>query len=193
MPRRRPHRRFRQCACLAPAAAILAVALAACGDNATEPGETAMRNDTMPADTMSTRGLTDNDVFRMAQGDSTWTWWKFSDAYLQRAGDSPHGDRIRVRYNTQAATQLDPLGRISTDVEFPDRSAIVKEVYSAGAPSGLLVMYKAVGDPHAGHNAWLWAEYDLDGTILHSIAENDGVCHNCHVVGLDHTRMNDTH
>lgn len=193
MPRRRHNGRSRHRARLAAAAASLAIALAACGDNATDPGENTMQDDTMTADTMPDRGLTDSDVFRLAQGDSSWTWWMFSDAYLHRAGDSPHGERIRVRYNPAAATQLDGLGRVKASPAFPDHTAIVKEVYSAGAPTRVVVMFKAVGDPHAGHNAWLWAEYDLDGTVLHSIAENDGVCHNCHVVGVDHTRMNDTH
>lgn len=191
--------RGRPVSALAVVAAALALAsvAAGCGDGSTSPdlsGAPPMQGDTMPADSMaSNQALTDEDVLALAQGDSTWTWWKFSDVLLDRAGNSPHGEKIRVRYNTQAATQLDAVGRVGPAASFPDRSAVVKEVHAGGAPVGLLVMYKAVGDPNAGHGAWLWAEYDRDGTVLHSIADNDSECHNCHVTGVDHMRMNDTH
>ncbi len=175
--------------------ALAGVALTmACGDT-TSPGSPDVPDDTTRTDTMamnSSLALTDADILTLSQFDSTWTWWEFSDSLLDRMGNSPHGDRIRVRYNPAAATQLDSTGRLVANPDFPDSSAVVKEVYSGGSLYGILVMYKAIDDPHAGHGSWLWLEYG-DGAVVHSVAQDNGYCHNCHVQGVDHMRMPDSH
>jgi len=135
--------------------------------------------------------LTDGDVLAKASYDSTWTWWEHTDTLLERASGSPHTSRIRVRYNTLAATQLDSAGRLVAEPQFPDSSAVVKEIYLNGSYYGVVVMYKAVGDEHAGHGSWLWFEF-AEGEVTHSVAQDDGVCHNCHVQGIDHMRMPDS-
>jgi hypothetical protein len=75
----------------------------------------------------------------------------------------------------------------------PDSSIIAKEIYANGRLAYLAVMLRAVGDPNAGHGDWLWGEYRADGGVIHSITQDDGACHNCHITGNDHTRMNDAH
>lgn len=147
----------------------------------------------MPPDSATMDALTDADIRRLAELDSTWTWWEFSDSLLVRAGNSPHSDRIRVRYNAHAATQLDSAGRVAAGANFPDSSAVVKEIFSGGASTGFLVMYKGIGDPNAGHGSWLWAEYGSNDQVVHSVAADGSTCHDCHVAGEDHMRMNDTH
>ena len=171
------------------ATTVAVLLLGACGDStAPNPGtlEDSTSTDSMP--TRSDPALTDADLRALAQLDASWTWWEHTDSLLARAGSSPHGDRIRVRYNAVAATQLDSLGRLVATPEFPDSSAVVKEVWADGARRGILVMHKAVDDPNAGHGSWLWFEY-ADGAVAHSVTADDGVCHNCHVTGVDHMRM----
>jgi hypothetical protein len=138
-------------------------------------------------------GLTDAHVFSMALPDSTWVWYKSSPDTLSPVSDSPHAQQLRTRYNTEAATQLDAQGKVKREAVFPDSSIIVKEIYANGLLARLAVMLKKVGDPSAGHGDWLWGEYNVGGSVAHSITTDDGVCHNCHVRGEDHTRMNDAH
>jgi hypothetical protein len=188
MPTAKPRQPYlTRFACLA---VLLSIA-AGCGDATSPPPEGG--GNPMPPDTTSMNALTDADIRALAEPDSTWTWWEFSDSLLDRAGNSPHVDRIRVRYNASAATQLDSAGRVVVGADFPDSSAVVKEVFSGGVAIGFLVMYKAEGDPHAGHGSWLWAEFGANDQVVHSVAADDGPCHNCHVAGEDHMRMNDTH
>ena len=105
-----------------------------------------------------------------------------------------HASSIRTRYDRYAATQLDSLGRVRLGADFPDSSTVVKEVYEGTQAVSILIMHKAVGDPTAGHGSWLWGEYSAEtGATLHSITQDDAACHNCHVAGIDHMRMNDTH
>lgn len=176
--------------------AVLALA-GACGDS-TAPATERMPRDTTPSDSMATDGvvaLTDADIVAWAGYDSTWTWWEFSDSLLDRTGNSPHADRIRVRYNAAAATQLDSTGRLVAEPDFPDSAIVVKEVFSDdGTPVEMLVMFKRAGDPHASHGDWLWGEYDAaTEAAIHSVGDDSGYCHNCHVQGVDHMRMPDSH
>jgi hypothetical protein len=177
-------------AALALAVALFAVA--GCGDSATsmDDGNGGSNGNGNPSGP-----LTDAQVFEDAAFTNTWSWWANSPALLDRAGDSPHAEQIRTRYNIQAAMQLTPEGRVMEPAEFPDRSIIVKEVYTDGDLTGLLVMYKAEDDPNAGHGSWLWAEFDPEGNVRHSIAQDNAACHDCHNQTLlfDHTRMNDSH
>lgn len=70
---------------------------------------------------------------------------------------------------------------------------IVKEIYRDGVLISLAVMYKRVTDPNASHGGWLWGEYGSGGLPIHSVTADSRICHDCHVVGVDHTRMNDAH
>ena len=95
-------KRHRLHALAATIAALLLVS--ACGDS-TAPVTPGAREDTTSTDSMPTQAdppLTDSDLLAFARPDSTWTWWEHSDSLLERAGASPHGDRIRVRYNATA-------------------------------------------------------------------------------------------
>lgn len=176
---------------------VTAVILAttACGGGATGPAtfDGTGTQTMMPPDTTQS-GISDAGVFALAQGDATWSYYKFApDDTLVADPTSPHQGRVRTRYNVQAATQLDALGKVRSPADFPDSSVIAKEVYDGGRLVALAVMLKLEGDPNAGHGDWLWGEYTPDGVVTHSIAEDSGSCHNCHVRGIDHTRMNDSH
>ena len=171
---------------IGPASAALLALRLGCGDG-TSPGGNG-GGTPLPPDTVR-----DADMLDAAQLDSTWSWWERSDSLLDRAGESPHSERIRVRYNVRAATQLDSAGRVASGAYFPDSSTIVKEIFAGGTATGIVVMYKVVDAPNAGHGGWLWAEYDASSRTLHSATADETYCHDCHVAGLDHTRMNDTH
>jgi len=172
--------------------AVVFLVSVACGSESTGPEEGGMAPE-LPETGEMTADLTDTQVFAMAMAQESWVWYKRSADTLTAAADSPHTDRLRTRYNTVAATQLDDQGKVMASVAFPDSSLIVKEVYRNGELAILAVMMRAVGHQYAGHGDWLWGEYAADGSVLHSIAQSQATCHNCHVRGLDHTRMNDAH
>lgn len=174
------------------ALAVLLLAAAACSSDAAGPdgddGATAMP----PVDDTPV-ALTDAQVYARAMANGPWVWYKNSPDTLSPGGNSPHFTRLRTRYDTRAATQLDAAGKVKDPAMFPDSSLIVKEIYQGGALALVAVMLKAVGDPNAGHGEWLWGEYRLGGQVIHSVAQDNGLCHNCHITGIDHTRMNDSH
>lgn len=169
----------------------LLLSLAACGADTAGPddgGSTAM-----PPDDDGPVALTDAQVYARAMAAGTWTWYKNSPDTLSPGGNSPHFARLRTRFNVHAATQLDAAGKVKEAILFPDSSIIVKEVYQNGVLALVAVMLKAGGDPNAGHGDWLWGEYRAGGQVVHSITQDNGSCHNCHITGIDHTRMNDSH
>lgn len=172
---------------------LLLVALVACGGGgATAPDDDGMSMTHLPDG--SGQAVSDQTVFQRAEYDTTaWAFYRFSQDTLDAAGNSPHGGRIRTRYNMLAQASLDSVGKVDAGKAFADGSMIVKEIYFEGHLTSLAVMYKQLEDPNAGHGGWLWGEYGPGGGVIQSVTTDGSTCHDCHVVGLDHTRMNDSH
>jgi hypothetical protein len=123
-----------------------------------------------------------------------WTYFRNSPALIARASSSPHPETtIRVRYNAFAAGQLDATGRVRAGAVFPDSAMIVKELYNGMTLSTIAVMLKVNGSKSAGFGGWIWAEYRADGSVQYSTASRGGACSACHSIGIDYTRMNDSH
>lgn len=174
--------------------AHLLLLVAACaGDGATAPDDDGMSMTHLP-DGSNAGGVSDATVFQRAGYNATdWAFYRFSTDTLDAASTSPHAGRIRTRYNVAAQASLDSLGKVDPKKQFADGSMIAKEVYSNGRLTSLAVMYKLLNDPNAGHGGWLWGEYGPGGAAIQSVTTDGSTCHDCHVVGIDHTRMNDSH
>lgn len=157
-------------------APLLFVAAVACSDSSAGP------------DT----DLTDADVSSLARSTGPWTFYKNRADTLLRSQVSGHSEaRLRTRYNSIAATQLDANGKVRTGASFPDSSMIVKELIVGNKLERFTVMLKR-NSTNAGAG-WLWAEYAPDGTALVSLMAKGRACTGCHVTGIDYTRMNDGH
>lgn len=141
----------------------------------------------------SAAAVSDATVFQRAGYTADWVFYRFSDDTLSASSASPHTGQIRTRYNLTAQASLDSIGRVDPGKPFADGSMIVKEIYRNGRLNSVAIMYKLLNDPNAGHGGWLWGEYGPGGLPLQSVTANGSVCHDCHVVGIDHTRMNDSH
>jgi len=136
---------------------------------------------------------TDAQLLSLAQAGGNWVYYKNSTDTIAKAPSSAHDEpRLRTRYNTKAATQLDMNGKVRVDPNFPDSSLIVKELFTGPAITTLAIMFKLRGAPNAG-NGWVWSELDIQGNVKISSASKGAGCISCHSAGLDYTRMNDAH
>ena len=161
----------------------LLIALAACG------GGDAPGAGTSP----SPVDLTDAQVSALARVSTGWTYYRNRSDTLLRSVGSGHAEaRLRTRYNSIAATQLDANGRVRAGASFPDSSLIVKELIIGGTLNRYAVMLKRRTSANAA-SGWLWAYYAPDGAPQIPITARGGSCVGCHAAGIDLTRMNDSH
>jgi len=137
--------------------------------------------------------VTDAQLYQLQRAPTPWQTYRMHPDTLSRAGNSAHPDRIYVRYNPVAATQLDAQGRVRADADFPDSSLIVKDVFTASERTVIAYMFKMRSAPNAGPAGWVWAETLDDGTPFISASTRGAGCAPCHSTGIDFTRMNDTH
>ena len=136
---------------------------------------------------------TDAELLVLARSSGPWVFYKNSTDTLLKAAGSAHDEpRLRTRYNAKAATQLDASGKVRVNPDFPDSSLIVKELFTGTTITTYAIMLKLRNAVNAG-NGWVWSETDAAGTVKISASSKGAGCIACHSVGLDHTRMNDTH
>jgi hypothetical protein len=136
--------------------------------------------------------VSDATMYSFTQSSTGWTYYKNSRVPIVRQSN-PHPGSALVRYNPVAATQLDGAGKVRTGVTFPDSSVIVKELYTGSSLTGFTVMFKLRGSASAGFDGWIWGEYLIGGGVKYSTSGRGGACSACHSVGIDYTRMNDSH
>ncbi|WP_317896718.1 hypothetical protein [Aurantibacillus circumpalustris] len=91
---------------------------------------------------------------------------------LLSGAHGPHGT-FKLRFNNIANKVLTDKGKLPLGTVFPDGSLVIKDIYSGSDLTLYAFMYK-----HSG--SWLWAEVKPNGSILHSVNENSGVCTGCH-------------
>lgn len=109
--------------------------------------------------------------------ESGLVFYKNNDSILSGAGNSPHGS-FKLKFNTLAASQFGPDGKLPTGATFQNGSLIVKEIYSGGVITLYVVMKK--DDSKFASNGWLWAEYGTDGKTVYSVGEKGESCIGCH-------------
>lgn len=137
---------------------------------------------------------TDEMLYDLAKSSDGFTWYKNSDALLDKSAGSGHGQPLlRTRYNAKAATALDADGKIKAGTTFTDESLVVKELYdNANTPAIYAVMYKKTGHPDADAEGWVWAYLNVNGSVLTSAASKGSGCRGCHGQAdhIDYTLMN---
>jgi len=137
--------------------------------------------------------VSDADLFALTRRGPAWTFYKRSPNPISRAS-VPHPEaQALVRYNAVATTQLDAAGKVRSGATFPDSSVIVKELSSGSGVNVYAVMMKLNGSASAGFGGWIWAEFTANGGTKYSTSGRGGACSSCHSVGIDYTRMNDSH
>ncbi|MBC8090143.1 MAG: hypothetical protein H7Z40_23035 [Phycisphaerae bacterium] len=138
--------------------------------------------------------ITDAQVSALARAATGWTYYKNRPDTLLRSAQSAHaGTRLRTRFNTIASTQLDAAGKIRSGAVFPDSALIVKELIDGNTLIRYVVMLKLRNSANASAGGWLWAYYAPDGATQISITGRGASCAGCHAVGVDYTRMGDSH
>jgi hypothetical protein len=169
-------RQFNAASCIA----LVAFLAIGCGDSSS-PSEEAPRE------------VTDQQLFDLQRAPTVWVTYRNRPDTLARAGNSAHPEKIFVRYNPVAATQLDSAGRVRPEAAFPDSSLIVKDVFTGSTRTIIAYMFKLQGAANAGPDGWVWAETLDDGTPFISSSTKGAGCAPCHSIGIDYTRMNDAH
>ena len=136
----------------------------------------------------------DKELYDMAQNTSGFTWYKNSNAFLDRSSGSGHNfPFLRTRYNSTAANQLDSIGKIKTDASFAEGSFIVKELYNGdNSLARYAMLYKKPNDANADANGWIWGYINADGSVAVTATEKGNQCINCHTQtdNIDYMLMN---
>jgi hypothetical protein len=131
------------------------------------------------------------DLARNAEGH---TWYRSTDALLNRTSGSGHTEAfLRTRYNAIAATVLDSNARVLQDTVFPSGSLIVKELWESSSTLGTYaVMLKRPEDASADASGWVWGYIRSNGEVRHSALDGGAVCISCHTQPghIDATLMN---
>jgi len=136
----------------------------------------------------------DLELFKMAKETSGFTWYKNTDALLEKSSGSGHNfTSLRTRYNSIASTQLDASGKIESTALFPEGSLIVKELINGDGSLGrYAILFKAANDENADVNGWVWGYINEDQTIAESAKEKGASCISCHqqAGNIDYMLMN---
>jgi len=137
---------------------------------------------------------TDKELYDMAKETAGFTWFKNSNALLNKSSGSGHSQAfLRTRYNAIAATQLDSSGRIKAGAVFPEGSLIVKELNeNASTLSRYAVLYKKQSSADADAKGWVWGYINANGTMAESASKKGSACISCHSQAnhIDYMLMN---
>jgi hypothetical protein len=101
-------------------------------------------------------------------------------------GSTAHQPLVRVSLNTRALSVL-VNGSLPTGSSFPIGSIVFKQIILNDLPTLYAVMYKDSTNPLSA-NGWLWAEYQVDGTVAFSVGNKGSGCVGCHSLeeGVEH-------
>ena len=136
----------------------------------------------------------DIDLYNMSISETGFTWFKFSNAYLDKSSGSAHDyPFLRTRYDSTAATVLDVDGKIQAGASFPEGSLIVKELINDDFSIGrYAILYKASSSDFADANGWVWGYINSDKTIAAPASDKGASCISCHQQSgsIDYMLMN---
>lgn len=137
---------------------------------------------------------TDKELYDMAKETAGFTFYKFSDALLDKSSGSGHSyPYLKTRYNTIAAMQLDSIGKIMEGAVFANGSLIVKDLYDDATTIGrYAILYKDPDSGDADANGWVWGYINSDGTVAETAENKGSACISCHSQGgaIDYMLMN---
>lgn len=137
---------------------------------------------------------TDKELYEMAKENNGFTWFKNSNILLNKSAGSGHSNPfLNTRYNSVAASQLDSIGKIKTNANFPEGSLIVKELYdNASTLARYAILYKKTASTDADANGWVWGYMNSDGTVAESASKKGASCISCHTQAenIDYMLMN---
>jgi hypothetical protein len=137
---------------------------------------------------------TDLELYEMAKATEGFTWYKLSGELLDKSAGSGHNfPFLRTRYNAEAATQLDPEGKIKADAAFPEGSLVVKELFENGSSlSRYAILYKDSGHADADANGWVWGYINGGGSVAEPASKKGTSCIGCHTQdgSIDYMLMN---
>lgn len=124
----------------------------------------------------------DKQLLDMAKETSGFTWYKNSNALLNKSSGSGHSQPyLRTRYNNIASTVLDSTGRITPGSVFPDGSLVVKELFDNSTDIGrYAVLYKQPGNANSDATGWVWGYVNANGTVSESATNKGSDCRSCH-------------
>jgi len=133
----------------------------------------------------------DQQLFDMAKETKGYTWFRFSDAFLNKSHGSAHSQAfLRTRYNTTAATMLDSAGRVKTGAKFPEGSVVVKELAETRSRITLYaILYKNSSSTFADDKGWVWGYIKTDGTVSETAVNKGNACIGCHSQGNNQDYM----
>jgi hypothetical protein len=111
---------------------------------------------------------TDKELYEMTKENNGFTWFKNSNTLLNKSSGSGHSNPfLKTRYNAIAASQLDSVGKIKTNANFPEGSLIVKELYdNASTLARYAILYKKTASTYADANGWVWGYINSDAMGL---------------------------
>lgn len=138
--------------------------------------------------------LTDKELYDLAKSTSNFTWFKNSNAFLPKSSGSGHAPpKLRVRFNSVAATKLDANGKIIPGSLFPQGSLIVKELCDdSGKLIRYAILYKNPESEDADDLGWVWGYINENGSVTVSATEKGTSCISCHSQSenIDYMLMN---
>jgi hypothetical protein len=137
---------------------------------------------------------TDKILYDMALATEGFTWFGNSGSLLDRSSASGHSQPfLRTRYNSVAARNLDPDGKVKPGSVFAEGSLIVKELYDNSTTLGqYAILYKQSFDNNADSKGWVWGYLGANGTVAEPSSEKGTSCISCHSQSgnIDYTLMN---
>ncbi len=124
----------------------------------------------------------DKQLLEMAKETAGFTWYKNSDALLNKSLGSGHSEPLlRTRYNNIASSVLDNSGKILAGASFPEGSLIVKELFVNNIDlSRYAILYKKPSDSNADASGWVWGYINANNTVATPASEKGSGCRGCH-------------
>lgn len=136
----------------------------------------------------------DIELLTKAKDTTGFVWFKYSDTLLPKSAGSGHNEPfLRTRYNAIASSQLDSIGKIISNAQFPEGSMIVKELFDNTTSIGrYAILYKDSQSDFADAKGWVWGYMNADGSIVEGASKKGNACISCHsqAQNIDYMLMN---
>jgi hypothetical protein len=125
---------------------------------------------------------TNADLYEMSIKTNGFTWYKKSDALLNKSIGSGHPQAfLRTRYNAIAAAMLDSIGKVIPGSQFPEGSLVVKELFKdANTLERYAILYKQSNNHDADSRGWVWGYINVDKSVEFDADRKGSSCTGCH-------------
>ena len=115
---------------------------------------------------------TDFGLYDSCTSSGAFVYYKNDESIVYSGSNGPHGT-FKLKFNHKANAQLLDAGKLPVGASFTDGSMVVKEIISGGKVTEYAMMYKLKG-------SWIWAEFNSDRSVKHSVKANNSLCTSCH-------------